>query len=73
MEYDYSKLKGRMIEMYGSQRDFAKAIKRNDAYVSRYLNGNGKFTQSVMALWIEALDIALTDIGVYFFTPKVDK
>lgn len=72
MEFDYSKLKGLITEKYGSQRDFAKALKRDDTYVSRYLTGNARFTQAVIALWVEALDIAITDIGLYFFTPKVD-
>lgn len=72
MEFDYSKLKGLITEKYGSQRDFAKALKRDDTYVSRYLTGNARFTQAIIALWVEALDIAIPDIGLYFFTPKVD-
>lgn len=72
MEFDYSKLKGLITEKYGSQRDFAKALKRDDTYVSRYLTGNARFTQAIIALWVEALDIAIADIGLYFFTPKVD-
>ena len=72
MEFDYSKLKGLITEKYGSQRDFAKALKRDDTYVSRYLTGNARFTQAIIALWVEALDIAIADIWLYFFTPKVD-
>lgn len=72
MEYDYSRLKGRITEKFGTQRDFAKALKREDTYVSRYLNGIGKFTQPIIALWVEALDIDKADIGSYFFTLKVD-
>lgn len=73
MPYDYSKLKGRITEKFGSQRDFAKALKRDDTYVSRYLNGNARFTQSIISLWISVLEIDIADIGEYFFTPKVDK
>lgn len=72
MEYDYSKLKGLITEKFGSQRAFAKAIDRDDVYVSRYLNNTVRFTQAAIALWVNVLDIDIRDIGIYFFTPKVD-
>ena len=37
--FDTSKLKGRIIEMYGTQGAFAKAIDRTDTYVSLVLKG----------------------------------
>lgn len=68
--YNYSKLKGRIIELFGSQTAFAEHLGRNDAYVSRYLSGSASFTQKVIELWREALQISIEDIGHYFFMPR---
>lgn len=73
MKYDYSKLKGRITELFGSQKCFAKALGKDDAYVSKYLNGGLMFSQRAINIWCQALQIQYTDIGEYFFKKKVDK
>ena len=70
--YDYSKLTGRIIEKFGSRRAFASAIGRSESEVSNFIRGKRKFTQNDILIWASALDIALEDIGLYFFAKIVD-
>lgn len=69
--YDMSKVKGRIIEKYGSQRNFAKKIKRSQAFVSGVLNGKAYLEQRDISLWAECLDITEPELPAYFFTKKV--
>ena len=75
--YDTSKLRGRIVEKFGSQREFVKAVKNSPSYVSQYLNGkevNGKeidLSQATIDKWAAALDIDVSEIPVFFFTKKV--
>ena len=68
---DYSKLKGRIVEKYGSQEAFARAINRSTVSVSQKLNGKSSFTKSAIELWADALEIPLSEIGNYFFAKTV--
>lgn len=70
-EYDYKKLRGRIIEKYGSNKEFAEAINKKPCAISHLLNGTLRFTQEVIDEWCKALDIVQDDIGIYFFSPKV--
>lgn len=67
-EYTYSKLKGRIVEKYGSQKAFCKAIQRPENTVSRKLNNFIAFSQEDINEWAKALDIDVSEYGVYFFS-----
>lgn len=70
MAYDISKnakLKGRIIEIYGSQIEFAKAIGVTDTTVNYKLNGKRDLSQDDIAKWVKALKIPTQEIGAYFF------
>lgn len=69
--FNTSKLRGRMIEKYGSQTAFAEATGNSTSYVSLYLNGKTQLDQNTMDKWIRALDIPADEIRLYFFTPEV--
>lgn len=69
--YDTRKLRGRIIEIFGTLQDFAEAIGRTRAYVSNILNGKRYLSQQDIELWAEELEIAPTEIYLYFFTRKV--
>lgn len=69
--YDTSKLRGRIVEKYGSQNEFASAVKRSVSFVSQYLNGHTDLDQNTISNWSAALDIAVEDIPIFFFTKKV--
>lgn len=69
--YDTSKLRGRIIEKFGTLSAFSKAVKKSLAFISQYMNGKKQLDQSTMEEWINVLDIPTEDIKLYFFVPKV--
>ena len=73
IEFDFSALRGRIIEKYGTFASFADAIKMGRASLSqRIMNDvNFKPDEIILICSPEVLDIPSTDIGRYFFTPKV--
>lgn len=71
MAFDYSKLRGRIIEKFGTIGAFSDALGATIQTVSAKLNGKSGFSQDDMIAWGELLDIPSADFGIYFFTPKV--
>jgi len=69
--FDTSKLRGRIIEKFGSQNAFAEAAHRSISFVSQYLNGKTSLDQKIMNEWIDLLDIPSYEIDQYFFVKKV--
>jgi len=65
--YNRSKLKGRIIEKFGSQRAFAKAVNKNPAYISLYMNGKVFLEERTIDEWAEKLNIPGSEIYAYFF------
>jgi transcriptional regulator with XRE-family HTH domain len=73
MEFDYSKLKGKIKEVYGTQTEFANAIGLSFVSISKKLNNLRQFKQSDIVKINKVLNIAEEDIPIYFFTPKEKK
>ena len=69
--FDYSKLKGRIKEIFNTQGEFARAVNRSETYVSQVLNGKTFMGQDEVQKWADALEIADRDIGEYFFARKI--
>jgi len=69
--FDYSKLKGRIKEIFGTQYEFAKAIGMSEPTLSKKLNNDSEFTQSEINKSAELLRFSALEIPVYFFTAKV--
>jgi len=69
--YDTSKLRGRIIEKFGSQNAFANAVNRSISFVSQYLNGKVNLDQKTIDEWSNILEISIADIPAYFFTKIV--
>ena len=65
--YDYSKLKGKIIELYGTQGVFAHMIGRSQAYVSGVLNGRTYLGQRDIDQWAKTLCIPGYEVYAYFF------
>lgn len=70
--FDYRKLKGRIKEYYGTQKEFAKQIDKSEATIVSKLKDTGRWTQDEMILSIDLLNIPLVDINEYFFKEKVE-
>lgn len=71
MPKDFSKLIGRIIEVFGTRKAFAKAMGFTPEQLSRRLNNQTQFDSDEMAKAIDLLDIPPQEIFVYFLTPKV--
>lgn len=71
MTYDYGKLKGRIIEKYGTQSALAKEIDWSERTLSLKLNGKVAFSQSDIEDMVRLLDIKRKEIQSYFFTMNV--
>ena len=65
---DYSKLRGRIVEKYGSIRAFAEAADMSRAQISHKLNGRTDFYTRDIIKWSKLLEIAPEDIHIYFFS-----
>jgi hypothetical protein len=67
MVKENSKLRGRIVEKYGSQANFAKKIGKTVQTVTAKLNGNTGFSQDDIVEWACALEIDANSVGEYFF------
>lgn len=65
--YEYKKLKGRIVEKYGTQKEFAQHINLSTVSVSQKLNGIKGFSQKDIEKWAESLDIPKEEYVAYFF------
>ena len=70
MQFDYSKLLGRLKERRMTQDDLARAIEINATTLSLKLNNRAFFSQIEIAKICALLEICNDDIGLYFFCPK---
>lgn len=71
--FDYSKLKGKIIEKFKTQGNFAAANQLSDRSMSLKLNNGIGLSQEEILKWCKLLDIEISDIPVYFFIQKVSK
>ena len=71
--FDFSELCGRIVARYGNYAKFADAIGMSRAQLSERLNNKRPFKpeEIVEICSPEILNILDTEIGRYFFTPKV--
>ena len=63
----FNKLKGRIVEKYGSQNKFAKALNVSGQWVSMKMQGKSPFTKQDMSTWGKLLDIDKEEYIDYFF------
>lgn len=68
MIYDYSKLRGRIVEKYGSMSRFAEEIGISKNSMSKRMTGITQFSQSDVELWCRLLDIGNEEIPDFFYT-----
>ena len=67
MGYCYNKLRGRIVEKYGTQSAFARDIGLSKTSLSKKMTGKTGFSQEDVRLWRDKLDITDSEIGTYFF------
>lgn len=67
----YNKLKGRIIEKFGSQGEFANALGVTENTVSRKMQNKSEFDKDDMIKWSELLDIERSQFYDYFFADRI--
>ena len=75
--YDYSLLRGRIRELYGSEKNFSNKLRKSGLSMSTgtfnsRINGNTYFKQPEIQIICELLNIKIKEIVIYFFTLKYE-
>lgn len=68
MELKYAKLRGRIVEKYGTIGNFGDALGLSAVSMSKKLTGVTGFSQADIIKWCDLLEINIDDVGAYFFT-----
>lgn len=71
MPIDYNKLRGKIVEKYKTQSNFAKAMGLSERTLSLKMNNEVGWKQTEILKAAELLDIIKEEINNYFFTYKV--
>ena len=71
MSFDYSKLTGKIIELYKTQYNFSIAIGLSERSLSLKLNNKVRWKDTDIKKACELLSIDDEDVGEYFFKQKV--
>lgn len=71
MRFDFSKLRGRIVEHYGTLAAFAKAYGISENSLSLKMNNKTKFSSGDIIKISDMLEIKKDEIGDYFFKTKV--
>ena len=70
LDYDYSKLKGKVIEKFGTREKFASALNISKDSGSLKFNGKTPWKQEEIEKSCDLLGIDKSEIGLYFFKKK---
>lgn len=71
MEFDYSALLGKIVEKFGTRRNFALAIGLSERSLSLKLNNKVSWKDIEIMKSIELLEIDKENISLFFLKPKV--
>ena len=71
--FDYSKLRGKIKEKFGSEIKLSKKMELSPTSISYRLNNKVEFSSSEMYKLITLLDVPGSEIKDYFFKEKVCK
>lgn len=71
MLFDYSKLEGKIKEVFDIQENFAAAMGLSVVSISNKLNNKSQWTQTEIQKAVELLGIDPLEISAYFFAEKV--
>lgn len=73
LEFDYSILKGKIVEVFGSQKAFAEALNVSERTLSLKLNNRIYFSQDEMLEAAKLLGVESTGIKALFFTTIIQQ
>lgn len=67
MRWNYNKLNGKIVEIYGTQKEFSKAMNISEHSISKKLNSKVNWKQQEIQNACRLLKISASDIPKYFF------
>jgi len=68
MAFNYSKLAGKIVEVFGTQLRFAEAMELSERTISLKLNSKIEWKQGEIIKACDLLRISVSEIPSYFFT-----
>lgn len=71
--FNYGKLRGRIVEIFGTQQEFAKKMEWSEHTLSKKLTNKVGWKQKEIVKAIELLKLSLDNVKEYFFTFNVQK
>ena len=71
--FDYSKLRGRIVEKFGNMNAFANEVGISQIALSRKLNNKTSITREDMINWSKVLDISIDEYGAFYFVEKLNE
>lgn len=71
--FDYAKLRGKIREVFGSNRNFAKAMEMDYSALSNKLNKKSPWKEEEIEKACYLLGIPIEEVWLYFFNSKVVK
>lgn len=71
MDYEYSKLDGRITERFGTRKAFAEAVMISEHTISDKMTGKIGWTQEQINRVCDVLEIPHSEIPSYFFSRRV--
>ncbi len=63
----YKKLRGRIVEVYGSQRAFANKLGKSQQTITAKLADRSQFSKKDIGEWSEALNIPESEVYDFYF------
>lgn len=71
MAFNYNKLRGKIVEVFGYQNEFAKAMGWSERTLSLKMNGKRPWKQTDIMKALKVLNLSETDVQEYFFNVEV--
>lgn len=65
--FEYRKLRGRIVEKYGTFNAFFEKLTITNIQASKKINGRAGFSQKDIVEWCGLLEIDLKDVGQFFY------
>lgn len=69
--FNYSKLRGRIVEKFRTQAEFAKAMNMSERTLSLKMQGKISWKQADIMKALEVLELDMSDVQDYFFVLEV--
>lgn len=70
--FDYSKLRGRIVEKYGSIEAFSNDLNISKVSISKKLNNKIGISRDEIIEWSTKLEISPDEYGVFYFAKKLN-